>query len=98
MIEVRKIAAMMAKLKKECVHAYSINEAYESGHGFHHANHGVYIVPTELMLRELGIKEGFLPRGIGKVLRQMGWSRNTRVLYEKSSRRKAISCWVYEEK
>lgn len=93
----KTMGKLMERLKGECVRAYSIAEAYEKGHGFLHANHGMYVVPVRLIIEGLGSEGVNLPKGSGKVLRELGWERSVRRLYENSERKVIISCWVWKE-
>lgn len=92
-VTTRDVEDAMARLKQKAVCAFNFRIAYERGVPYKNTNHGIYIVPVKLINDELGYDGKTLLNGVGPVLRELGWSRCTRQLYEHSKVVKAISCW-----
>lgn len=92
-----QVGGVMDRLKEGCVKAHKMSVAFGKGRGFYHANHGTYIVPVRLIKEELGVGEFAMPVGIRDILTELGWRRETRMIYEHSKSVSSVSCWTYRE-
>lgn len=92
---VEDIKVIMERLIGRAKMCRTIKEAVDKGVPMHIPNHKSYIVPVALINDELGCER--MPRYVVPLLRELGWSRNTRAVCSDGKFERFVSCWIYQQ-
>lgn len=84
----------MCKIMETADNSRSFQEAWKKGLPHYNKWHKTMIVPTALICKATNCPEYLMSKGVADCLRELGWKRTTRQIYDGTKVEKVVSVWV----